>query len=161
MPTRASSNILQSRLPNSKRRARKLSTRFVVPEIETIPRPPQTAAQFKADLTRFIAEHPGIPFPSVQAIAASRLLHPLHQQGFEQAAAAKPIEEDPETIEGAKNEQRYRDSFTKALNAAKVDAVIFPTWAQLPALNGDRNTPNYERSQNPHRERRFAAAKSA
>jgi amidase len=113
---------------------------FSVPEIASLPRPPQTPARFKDDLTRFIAEHPGIPYPSVQAIADSKLLHPLHQQGFEQAAAAKPVAEDPETLEGAKNEQKYRDAFTKAMDAERIDAVIFPTWAQLPAVNGDRNT---------------------
>jgi Asp-tRNA(Asn)/Glu-tRNA(Gln) amidotransferase A subunit family amidase len=26
------------------------------------------------------------------------------------------------------------------MDAAKVDALVFPTWAQLPAINGDRNT---------------------
>lgn len=113
---------------------------FLIPELDVLPRPPQTAARFKDDLTKFIAAHPGIPYPSVQAIADSRLLHPLHQQGFDQAAAAKSVAEDPETIEGAKNEQRYRDAFTKAMDSGKIDAVIFPTWAQLPALNGDRNT---------------------
>jgi Asp-tRNA(Asn)/Glu-tRNA(Gln) amidotransferase A subunit family amidase len=113
---------------------------LVIPELDSIPRPPQTAAQFRSDLTKFIALHPGIPYPSVQEIAASKLLHPLHQQGFDQAANAKPVDEDPETIEGAKNEQRYRDAFTKAMDANKIDAVIFPTWAQLPAINGDRNT---------------------
>lgn len=113
---------------------------FMVPELATIPRPPQTQARFKDDLTKFIARHPGIPFPSVQAIADSKLVHPLHQQGFETAAAAKPVDVDPETIEGAKNEQRYREAFMKAMDAAKVDALVFPTWAQLPAINGDRNS---------------------
>jgi amidase len=113
---------------------------FVVPELDTIPRPPQTQARFKDDLTRFIAKHPGIPFPSVQAIADSRLAHPLHQPGLESAAAAQPVDRDAETIEGAKNEQRYREAFARALDAARVDALVFPTWAQLPAINGDRNT---------------------
>ena len=26
------------------------------------------------------------------------------------------------------------------MNAANIDALIFPSWAQLPAINGDRNT---------------------
>jgi hypothetical protein len=52
---------------------------FVVPEIESIPRPPQTPARTKDDLTNWIAKHPGVPFPSVRAIADSKLLHPLHQ----------------------------------------------------------------------------------
>jgi Asp-tRNA(Asn)/Glu-tRNA(Gln) amidotransferase A subunit family amidase len=32
------------------------------------------------------------------------------------------------------------EAFTKAMDAAKLDALVFPTWAQLPAVNGDRNT---------------------
>lgn len=111
-----------------------------VPELDALPRPPQTQARFKDDLTQFIAKHPGIPYPSIQAIADSKLLHPLHQAGMEAAAAAKPVAEDPETIEGARNEQRFREAFTKAMNDARVEALVFPTWAQLPAMNGDRNT---------------------
>jgi amidase len=112
----------------------------VVPELDSIPRPPQTSARFKDDLTNWIAKHPGVPFPSVKAIADSKLLHPLHQALLDEAAAAKPVDEDAETIDGLKNEQRYRDVFTAAMDSRKIDAVIFPTWAQLPAINGDRNT---------------------
>ena len=113
---------------------------FVVSGFDAIPRPPQTRARTKDDLTKWIAKHPGVPFPSVQAIADSKLVHPLHQAAFDEAAAAKPVDEDPATIEGAKNEQRYRDAFTAAMDAGKIDAVVFPTWGQLPAVNGDRNT---------------------
>ena len=112
----------------------------MVPELDSIPRPPQTPARFKDDLTKWIANHPGVPFPSVRAVAESKLVHPLHQALLDQAAAAKSVDEDSETIEGLKNEQRYRDVFTMAMDAEKIDAVIFPTWAQLPAINGDRNT---------------------
>jgi amidase len=113
---------------------------FVVPELDAIPRPPQTPARFKDDLTKWITKHPGVPFASVKAIAESKLVHPLHQTGLDEAAAAKSVDQDPETIEGLKNEQLYRDAFTMAMDAGKIDAVIFPTWAQLPAINGDRNT---------------------
>ena len=113
---------------------------FVVPDIDSIPRPPQTSARFKDDLTKWIAKHPGVPFPSVKAIADSKLLHPVHQAFFDESADATPVDQDPATIEGAKNEQRYRDAFTAAMDAGKIDAVVFPTAAQLPAINGDRNT---------------------
>jgi amidase len=81
-----------------------------------------------------------VRFASVKAIAESKLVHPLHQTGLDEAAASKSVDQDPETIEGLKNEQLYRDAFTMAMDAGKIDAVIFPTWAQLPAINGDRNT---------------------
>jgi len=113
---------------------------FMVPEIDSIPRPPQTRARTRDDLTNWIARHPGLPFPSVKAIADSKLLHPLHQPVFDEMAAAKPVNEDPYTIKGLKDEQRYRDAFTKAMEANRIDAVISPVMAQLPAINGDRNT---------------------
>jgi amidase len=113
---------------------------FTVPALDEVPRPPQTAARFKDDMNAWIARHPGVPFASMQAIAESKLAHPLHQPALDEAAAAKPVEQDPETIDGLKNEQRYRDGFTAAMAAARIDAVIFPTWAQLSVINGDRNT---------------------
>jgi len=112
---------------------------FTVPEVGPIQRGP-TAIQFKDDLTKWITRHPGIPFPSVRAIADSRLAHPLHQPFLEAAAAAKPVAADPDTIEATKTDQRYRDVFTTAMDAGRIDAVVFPTAAQLPPINGDRNT---------------------
>jgi Asp-tRNA(Asn)/Glu-tRNA(Gln) amidotransferase A subunit family amidase len=115
---------------------------FVVAGFESMPRPlaASPAARFKDDLTKWFAKHPGVPFPSVKAIADSKLVHPLHQTLFDQAAAAGPVEEDPVTIEDLKNERRYQDAFPVAMDAASIDALIFPSWAQLPAINGDRNT---------------------
>jgi amidase len=113
---------------------------FIVPVLDQRPRTPQTAARFKDDMNAWFTRRPGVPFASMRGIADSKLAHPLHQAGLEEAAAAKPVDEDPETIEGLKNEERYRDGFTADLEAGRIDAVIFPTWAQLPVVNGDRNT---------------------
>lgn len=113
---------------------------FIIPELDTVPRPPQTGAQFKADLTRWIARHPGVPYPSIKAIAESGLLHPLHQVSVANAVDALPPEQNPETLEGRNNEERFRAAFRREMDAAGVAALVFPTWAQLPLLNGDRNT---------------------
>jgi Asp-tRNA(Asn)/Glu-tRNA(Gln) amidotransferase A subunit family amidase len=91
-------------------------------------------------MIKFIAAHPGIPYPSPKEMADSRLAHPLHQSGLESVAAAGDPETDPATIKGLETEEAYRVAFTKAMDAGKIDAVIFPTWAQLPVVNGDRNT---------------------
>ncbi|BET66732.1 amidase [Opitutales bacterium ASA1] len=113
---------------------------FRVPELDTLPRAPQTSARRKADMIAFLAAHPGIPYPSPREIADSRLAHPLHQAGLEADAAAGPVETDKATLDGLATEEAYRVAFTKAMDAARIDALIFPTWAQLPAINGDRNT---------------------
>ncbi|MET0660793.1 MAG: amidase family protein [Steroidobacteraceae bacterium] len=113
---------------------------FTVPEIEQLPRAPQTPARRKDDMIKFLAAHPGIPYASPQAIAESRLAHPLHQSGLEADANAGPVATDDATIKGLEVEAAYRAAFTKAMAAGKIDAVIFPVWAQLPVINGDRNT---------------------
>ncbi len=113
---------------------------FAVPEIEKLARAPQTPARKKADFAVWFAAHPGIPYASVQAMADSRLAHPLHQAALEATAAAGPAETDPATLKGLEVENAYRAAFTRAMDDGKIDAVIFPTWAQLPVINGDRNT---------------------
>jgi len=113
---------------------------FIVPALDTIPRPPQTPSSFRTDYERWAAAHPGVPFPTAKELADSRLLHPLHQQATEAAAVALPAGEDPATREGRRNEERFRTAFTAAMDAAGIDALVFPIWAQLPARNGDRNT---------------------
>ena len=115
---------------------------FIVPGFDTMPRPlaGSPPARFKDDLTKWFAKHPGVPFPSVKAIADSKLVHPLHQALFEEAAAAGPVEQDPVTLSDLKNEQRYQEAFPTAMDAARIDALVFPSWAQLPTINGDRNT---------------------
>jgi Asp-tRNA(Asn)/Glu-tRNA(Gln) amidotransferase A subunit family amidase len=122
---------------------------FDVPEIKDLPRAPQTPARRKADMIKFFAAHPGIPYNTPQAMADSKLAHPLHQAGLESVAAAGPPETDEATINGLKVENAYRAAFTKAMNERKIDAVIFPTWAQLPVINGDRNTQLMTDEPNP------------
>lgn len=113
---------------------------FTVPELDAIPRPPQTPARFKADIEAFLAERPDIPYNSLKAIVDSELLHPLHQQLFATSLASKAPGEDPDTLEGLKNEQRFRDVFTRAMDENQLDAIVFPTSTRLPVINGDRNT---------------------
>jgi amidase len=113
---------------------------FTVPEFDKLPRPGPTPAQHKADMTRWISMHPGVPYPSVKAIADSKLLHPLHQVPTEIAAAAGPAENDAETLASLENDKKFLAAFTRAMDAEKIDAMILPVWTRLPVINGDRNT---------------------
>ncbi|WP_439638619.1 amidase [Nevskia sp.] len=64
-------------------------------------------------------------------------------------AAAGPVATDPDTIKGLEIEAAYRVAFTRAMDSGRIDAVIFPTWAQLPVVNGDRNTQLMTDEANP------------
>lgn len=116
---------------------------FTVPGFEKFPRPPQTIARTKADWEKFFAyEGPTFPVKTVAELRdapAGQRVHPLHAQRIAETAAVKlSPEEDPPTIQGLKDEQMYRDAFGAAMEAAHVDAIIFPVWTYPPKINGDR-----------------------
>lgn len=113
---------------------------FRVPEIEGLARSAPTPARRKAEFSNWFARHPGIPYPSMEAIARSKLAHPLHHALIEAIASAGPVESDPDTREADRIEAVYKAAFTAAMDKAGVDALVLPVWAQPPLLNGDRNT---------------------
>jgi amidase len=116
---------------------------FEVPGFEQFPRPPQTAARTRADWEAYFA-YEGASFP-VRSVAELRdaprgqRVHPLHAARIAEIAGVtlRP-EEDPETIQGRLDEQRYRDAFGAAMERARVDALVFPVWTHPPVLLGDR-----------------------
>ena len=116
---------------------------FRVPGFEHFPRPPQTAATTRADWERFFAyQGPAFPIKSVADLRDAppgKRVHPLHAARIaEIAAVTLAPEEDPETIEGRKTEQAYRDAFTAAMDLARVEALVLPVWTYPPVLLGDR-----------------------
>jgi Asp-tRNA(Asn)/Glu-tRNA(Gln) amidotransferase A subunit family amidase len=116
---------------------------FEVPGLEQFPRPPQTAAQTKADWERFFAsEGPSFPIKTVAELRDAppgKRVHPLHAARIaEIAAVTHPPADDPETIEAHRDEQRYRDAFGAAMDRARVEALVLPVWTFPPVLLGDR-----------------------
>jgi len=114
-----------------------------VPGFEDLPRPPQTVARTKADWEAFFAyEGPTFPVKTVAELRDAphgKRVHPPHAARIaEIAAVTRTPEEDPETIQGRQDEQRYRDAFGAAMDHAQVDALAFPVWTFPPVLLGDR-----------------------
>ena len=116
---------------------------FAIPGFETFPRPPQTPARTKADWEAFFAfEGPTFPIKTVAELRdapPNKRVHPLHTARVaEIAAVTLSPEQDPQTIQGRKDEQMYRDRLSAAMDAARVDALVFPVWTFPPKINGDR-----------------------
>jgi Asp-tRNA(Asn)/Glu-tRNA(Gln) amidotransferase A subunit family amidase len=104
---------------------------------------------FKYDINRYFASHGNkIPMKSLADVVKSRRFHPTVAQRLEQAEAGPA--NGPET-EACKAEMTYRDqvraAVTKAMDAQKIDAWVYPTWSNPPRLIGDLNTPGGDNSQ--------------
>ena len=137
------SALFETAIADLRRAGAQIVDDFTVPGFERFPRPPQTPARSKADWERFFAyEGPKFPVRTVAELRdapSGKSVHPLHvARVAEIAAVTKTPEEDPTTIQGRKDEQMYRDSFGAAMDAARVDALVFPVWTFPPKINGDR-----------------------
>ena len=97
----------------------------------------------KADWEAFFAyEGPTFPVKTVAELRdapPTKRVHPLHAARVaEIAAVTLPPEQDPQTIQGRKDEQMYRDKLSAAMEGAHVAALVFPVWTFPPKINGDR-----------------------
>jgi Asp-tRNA(Asn)/Glu-tRNA(Gln) amidotransferase A subunit family amidase len=101
--------------------------------------------QFKYDLNRFLeALGPdGPPLKSLEAIIRSNRFHPTVQRRLEQEErAAAPPEETPGCRSRDEFRAGLRAAVVKAMDDARVDALVYPTWSNPPRLIGDLNTPH-------------------
>ncbi len=106
--------------------------------------------QFKFDLNRFLrALGPdGPPLTSLDSIIRSGRYHPNVQRRLEQEQmATTPPEENPGCRSRDEFRAGLREAVLQAMNSARIDALIYPTWGNPPRLIGDLNTPHGDKSQ--------------
>jgi Asp-tRNA(Asn)/Glu-tRNA(Gln) amidotransferase A subunit family amidase len=104
---------------------------------------------FKYDINRYLAaQGDRVPVHSLEDIVRSGRYHPSIQTRLQQAQSG--TENGPETP-ACQADAAYRaafgDAITRAMDEARVDALIYPTWSNVPRLIGDLNTPGGDNSQ--------------
>ena len=104
---------------------------------------------FKYDLERWIASTGGrTPVKSLDEIIKSNRFHPSIQKRLELAQAADVA---PEKNPGCKDREDFREGLragvSRAMDALKLDALVYPTWSNPPRLIGDLNSPAGDNSQ--------------
>jgi amidase len=105
--------------------------------------------QFKFDLNRYLA---GLgekaPMHSLDEIIKSRQFHPSIQVRLESGQASDDV---PGQSPGCRSRDEFREKLRagvlKLMDAAQLDALVYPTWSNPPRLIGDLNTPGGDNSQ--------------
>jgi Asp-tRNA(Asn)/Glu-tRNA(Gln) amidotransferase A subunit family amidase len=105
--------------------------------------------QFKYDLNQYLA---GLgdkaPMHTLEDIVKSRRFHPSIQVRLESAQAADDV---PGQTAGCRSREEFRTrlraAVVKLMDAAELDALVYPTWSNPPRLIGDLNTPGGDNSQ--------------
>jgi len=105
--------------------------------------------QFKYDLNQYLARlGDKAPMHSLADIIKSRRFHPSIQARLESGQAADDV---PGETPGCRNREAYREKLRaavlKLMDAARLDALAYPTWSNPPRLIGDLNTPGGDNSQ--------------
>ncbi len=105
--------------------------------------------QFKYDLNRYLARlGDKAPLHSLEEIIKSRRFHPSIQARLESGQAADEV---PGESAGCRSRDAFREQLRAGvlalMNAAGLDALVYPTWSNPPRLIGDLNTPGGDNSQ--------------
>ena len=105
--------------------------------------------QFKYDLNRYLARlGDKAPMHSLDEIIKSRRFHPSIQARLESGQAADDV---PGQTAACLRRDEFRETLRagvlKLMDAAELDALVYPTWSNPPRLIGDLNTPGGDNSQ--------------
>lgn len=121
-----------------------------VPELDSLLRTDTGSCNpFKFDFERWIASTGGrTPVRSLAEIIKSGRYHPSIQKRLEAAAA---VELAPEHNPGCRSGEQFREGLRaatlRAMDHQRLDALVYPTWSNVPRLIGDLNTPAGDNSQ--------------
>ena len=124
---------------------------FPLPTLDSLRRSQRGGcSQFKFDLNRFLQAlgSDGPPITSLDSIIRSNRYHPNTRRRLEQEQLATvPPEENPGCRSRDEFRAGLRAAVTSAMDADRIDALIYPTWSNPPRLIGDLNTPHGDNSQ--------------
>ncbi len=122
---------------------------FDVPDFEKLTKD-IGCGDFAGDLNQYLAAHArNAPYKSLQEIYDSGLYLPYIQTRIKSAldrGKAKPAEACADVFHDPKK-IAFRDAILKAMDAAKVDAVLYPTWSNPPRKIGDLRSPGGDNNQ--------------
>ena len=121
-----------------------------MPEMDSVFRVQREGCnRFKADLEKWMASTGNkTPVKSLDEVVRSRRFHPSVQVRLEagQRATVSP-DSQPGCAQARQLRADVRRVLGAAMDAAQLDAVVYPTWSNPPRLIGDLNTPHGDNSQ--------------
>jgi amidase len=138
--------LFEAAVADMKKQGAEIVEGIKVPEIDEIPASALGGCnRFKHDLKAYLVRlGPNAPMKSLDDIIASQKFHPSVEKALlaSQAASDLPPEQNPKCQEVTQSERRLADGVLKAMDNARVDAIVYPSWNFPPRLIGDLNTPH-------------------
>jgi amidase len=121
---------------------------FTIPGFDGVQNPPGcgTPERFKFGLNDYLASRdPATPVKDLTQILASGKFHPSIEVRMRSAEMSQTRPTNDAACREAQQERA--NTILKAMDAADVSAIVYPTWDNPPRLIGDLNTPAGDNSQ--------------
>jgi Asp-tRNA(Asn)/Glu-tRNA(Gln) amidotransferase A subunit family amidase len=124
---------------------------FVIPDFEKLTEN-IWCGDFQADLNHYLAQHAqNARYKTLAEIVESGLYLPYIEARLKEAIQPKtPAEaQEPPCLDVYHNPKKiaFRNALLAAMDNAKVDAIIYPTWSNPPRKVGDMKSPAGDNSQ--------------
>jgi Asp-tRNA(Asn)/Glu-tRNA(Gln) amidotransferase A subunit family amidase len=111
--------------------------------VEGLPQRPENPAPcrgFKYDLEHYLAEA-GAPVKTLDEIIKSGMFHPTIRQRLERAQTNDSAGDDsPGCQANREYRKKFADAVLRTMARLKLDAFVYPTWSNPPAIVGDVRT---------------------
>jgi amidase len=135
--------LLERALADMKAQGAEIVAGIDIPEIAEISPANLFCNRFKYDINGYLARlGPQAPVHTFDEILASRKFHPSIETRMLDAAAEPPPDQNPKCQEADENGRRLAQGVLKAMDDARLDALVYPSWNNPPRLIGDLNTPH-------------------
>ncbi|HEY6253261.1 MAG TPA: amidase family protein [Candidatus Angelobacter sp.] len=122
---------------------------FVVPDFDKLTEN-IWCGDFQEDVNHYLAAHAqNARYKNLAEIVQSGLYLPYIENRLKSAIALKDAASSPPCPDIYHNEKKmaFRNAMNAAMDAAKIDAVIYPTWSNAPRKVGDMQSPAGDNSQ--------------
>jgi len=135
--------LLEQALVDMKERGAEIVEGINVPEIAEIPAAKLFCNRFKHDINGYLARLGAqAPVKTFDEILASQKFHPSIEKRMLDAQAEPPPDQNAKCQEADENGRRLAQGVLKAMDDARLDALVYPSWNNPPRLIGDLNTPH-------------------
>jgi amidase len=136
-------HLLEQALVDMKGQGAEIVEEVNVPELDQIPPANLFCNRFKYDIEAYLASlGPQAPVRTLDEILASQKFHPSIEKRMRDAQAEPPPDQNPKCHEADENGRRLAQGVLAAIDAGKLDALVYPSWNNPPRLIGDLNTPH-------------------
>jgi Asp-tRNA(Asn)/Glu-tRNA(Gln) amidotransferase A subunit family amidase len=135
--------LLEQALADMKRQGADIVEGVSIPEIDQIPSAKLFCNRFKYDIEAYLATlGPQAPVKNLDDILASQKFHPSIEKRMRDAQAEPPPDRNPSCLAADESGRRLAEAVLSAIDEARLDALVYPSWNNPPRLIGDLNTPH-------------------